>query len=116
MEPLGAVIPTQEPEMSEPPSYGKGGMTSNPESRCQIDYAPVFCGHMIALLKRHFFFAGNEIIVDTWRQKHKYIIPGDIPDDLVGFFLATEAKPVDSWWEHVGTEVISLPAYLGTTL
>ncbi|MEP7148674.1 MAG: VCBS repeat-containing protein [Acidobacteriota bacterium] len=52
LEPLGAVLPTQPPEIQEPPhSFGKGGSTSNPETGCEWNGTPVSC-HLLGFIRR----------------------------------------------------------------
>jgi hypothetical protein len=46
----GAVIPPEEEE-APMPDYGKGGNIFNPESGCQVNYAPVSCDYQHSWLK-----------------------------------------------------------------
>lgn len=49
-EPLGALANPSEEEMTVP-NYGKGGSIKNPDTGCQLDYAPVSCSLAFRVLQ-----------------------------------------------------------------
>jgi hypothetical protein len=64
-EPLGAALPIQEPDTSEPPKYNKGGMTHNPESGCQFNGASVSCSRFRLIIGM--LGSRNYTVIDTRR-------------------------------------------------
>lgn len=60
---LGIVVPPEEPEIMPMPNYKQGGSVANPETGCQLDYAPISCNLLTSAI-RHF---NVKDIIDTTR-------------------------------------------------
>jgi YD repeat-containing protein len=96
---LGTNIPPQNGgEEAETPDYTKGGHTGNPESRCQIDSAPVSCSLMFGLARRAGAAIGDNMVVPRWIStsgRNKSPGPGSASGVYSGQNSGTDGGPAN---------------------